>query len=83
MNREELLEEVEFTVTCKMRKRWAIQFLAMLKLMEYFGQVGSSRTVSFYSDGDGDFRPKFESSITFPEVEEALKTSTDNNFDAG
>ena len=30
----------------------------MLKLWEYLGNVGSSRKVSFYADGDGNFRPK-------------------------
>lgn len=53
-------EVVEFTVTCKMRRRWAQQFLGMLKTMQYLGSVGRSREVTMFADGDGDFRPQFE-----------------------
>ena len=49
-----------FTIKCQMEKRWVRHFLAMLKYMQQLGFLGSSRLVSFYSDGDGDFRPKFE-----------------------
>jgi hypothetical protein len=28
--------------------------------MQQLGGLGSSRKISFYSDGDGDYRPKFE-----------------------
>jgi hypothetical protein len=31
----------------------------LLKYIEYLGNVGGSRMISLYSDGDGDFRPKF------------------------
>lgn len=51
---------VSFTVQCEMEKRWVPQFLAMLKYMQQLGSQGSSRTVALYSDGDGDFRPKFK-----------------------
>ena len=30
----------------------------MLRLWEYLGNVGYSRKVSFYADGDGNFNPK-------------------------
>jgi len=40
-------------------ERWLPDFVAMLKAMEYCGSVGASRWVCLYSDGDGDFRPKF------------------------
>ena len=49
-----------FTIKCTMKDRWVPHFLAMLKYMAYLGRIGSSRMVSFYADGDGDFRPKFE-----------------------
>ena len=56
-------EEVEFTIKCKMKKRWVNHFMSMLRYMEYLGNVGSSRRVSLYADGDGVFRPKFETKI--------------------
>lgn len=43
-----------------MNERWIPYFLGMLKYMEHLGNIGSSRKVSIYSDGDGDFRPKFD-----------------------
>lgn len=52
-------DDIEFTITCKMRKRWVPHFLGMLKKMNYLGSVGSSRRIVFFADGDGDFRPKF------------------------
>lgn len=51
--------EVTFTITCTMVPRWIPYFRAMLKYMQQLGGQGSSRTVAIYSDGDGDFRPKF------------------------
>jgi hypothetical protein len=51
---------MKFTVTCEMKDRWVPHFLAMLKYMEQLGGLGGSRLVSFYADGDGDFRPKFK-----------------------
>ena len=57
---DDKFEEVTFHVKCTMRKRWASQFLGMLKMMQYLGGIGGSREVTFYADGDGDYRPKFE-----------------------
>lgn len=50
----------EFTIRVRMKKRWTPHFLAMLKTMQQYGSWGCSRMLSFYADGDGDFRPKFE-----------------------
>lgn len=50
---------MKFTIKCEMKDRWIPHFLAMLRYMEQLGKLGGSRMVSFYSDGDGDFRPKF------------------------
>jgi hypothetical protein len=50
----------EFVIRCRMRPRWVPHFLAMLKKMEQYGDLGCSRMISFYADGDGDFRPKFK-----------------------
>ena len=55
-------EQVEFTVTCRMRRRWARAFLSMLKYMQWCGDAGHSSYVGLYADGDGDFRPKFTES---------------------
>jgi hypothetical protein len=43
----------------------AIALTKMFKYMEYLGNTGSSRMCCFYSDGDGDFRPKV--TIDYPE----------------
>jgi len=43
----------------------AIALKKAFKYMELLGQVGSSRMVSIYSDGDGNFRPKV--TIDYPE----------------
>ena len=52
-------EETTFTIKCSMKQRWVPYFLGMLRYMEQLGGLGSSRKVTFYSDGDGDFRPNF------------------------
>lgn len=71
-----------FTITCTMNERWIPHFLGMLKLMERLGGLGSSRTVSFYADGDGDYRPKFEWNEKLPEPASPTKPN-DYMFDAG
>ena len=53
-------ETISFTIHCTMKRRWAAQFLGMLAKMQRLGGVGASRQITFFSDGDGDFRPKFE-----------------------
>ena len=53
-------EDLTFTITCTMRRRWAEQFLGLLKWWQMLGSIGSSRITLFFADGDGDFRPKFE-----------------------
>lgn len=55
-----MADDVRFTVTAEMGERWVPQFLGLLRDMQRCGQVGASRTLSFYSDGDGDYRPQFE-----------------------
>lgn len=49
----------EFSVKCKMNKRWIPYFVSFLKRMESDGNIGHSESIGFYADGDGDFRPKF------------------------
>lgn len=53
-------KEVEITIKAKMNERWVNDFLSMLKYMEACGDMGHSAIVGFYSDGDGDFGPKFD-----------------------
>lgn len=52
-------EEVEFTIKCKMPRRWARPFICMLDYMEHCGKIGHSTNVGLFADGDGDFRPSF------------------------
>jgi hypothetical protein len=77
-------EKCEFSIQCTMRKRWVPHFLAMLKYMQQLGGLGSSRMVSFYSDGDGDFRPKFIWENTLPSDATPIKNDDGHKtYDAG
>ena len=71
----------KFTVEVEMEERWVNHFMSMLREMEKLGITGSSQTVSLFSDGDGDFRPKFKADIDWEEVEPSDKTT--NHYDAG
>jgi len=76
--------DTEFTIRCKMRSRWVPHFLAMLKYMQYLGGVGSSRKVTFYADGDGDFRPTFEWDKNLPSDAKSIRDMQgDRTYDAG
>ena len=57
--------EFTFTITATMDKRWMNTFCSMLKYMEHCGDIGHSSSITFYSDGDGDFRPKFNIDCPF------------------
>ncbi len=52
-------ELTTITIRASMPTRWVPHFLGMLNRMEYLGNIGSSRRVSIFADGDGDFQPKF------------------------
>ena len=52
--------EVTFNIKVTIKERWINDFCSMLKQMESCGEIGHSSIIGFYSDGDGDFRPKFE-----------------------
>ena len=58
-------DNVKFTIECEMRQRWVNDFCSMLKYMESCGSAGHSAVIAFYSDGDGDFRPKFNINTEF------------------
>ena len=50
---------MDLTINFKdVSKAQAITLVKMAKIMEWCGQVGTSRNVTFFADGDGDFRPK-------------------------
>ncbi len=67
-----------------MKGRWVPHFLAMLKYMQSLGNLGSSRMISFYADGDGDFRPKFQWDENLPFDGEPIKDEDgDKTYDAG
>lgn len=53
-------KKVEFNIKVTMDERWVDDFCSMLYWMQRCGKSGHSSIVGFYSDGDGDFRPKFE-----------------------
>jgi hypothetical protein len=75
---------MKFVIHCEMKDRWVPHFLAMLKYMERLGGIGSSREVSFYADGDGDFRPKFKWSEHLPSDAKPVKDKDGDRFyDAG
>jgi hypothetical protein len=73
----------EFDVKCKMKARWVPHFLSMLAEMENLGDIGSSRFVSIFSDGDGDFRPKFSHRVQYDKVEANIGKGYAREFDAG
>lgn len=76
--------EVEFTIKVKMRRRWVSHFCSMLNYMEQLGNLGSSRKVGMFSDGDGDFRPKFKIDIPYKLVEPIDGEESGNHiYDAG
>jgi len=74
----------KFTIECEMKSRWVPHFLSMLKYMQQLGSLGSSRLISFYADGDGDYRPKFKWDETLPSKAEPIKDNDgDRTYDAG
>lgn len=78
-------EEVEFVVKCKMNKSCANEFLSFLATLSDNGKIGHSELIGFYSDGDGDFRPKFETNIKYNRKKPIKSRELDsiNFFDAG
>lgn len=58
-----------FNIQCTMEERWVDDFCSMLHKMQYFGNIGHSQMIGFYSDGDGDFRPEFKIDREFTETE--------------
>lgn len=73
----------KFVVECEMPERWVNEFCAMLKTMELYGTLGHSETVGIYSDGDGDFRPKFNIHTYFEKTNHVKKYRDATIYDAG
>ena len=73
----------KFTISVKMSERWIPSFISMLKYMEHLGNIGSSKTVSFYSDGDGDFRPVFSVNIKYETSDSKGDDCGNKLYDAG
>lgn len=72
----------EPTIKVRMNERWIPHFMSMLKYMEYCGKIGSSKEVGFYSDGDGDFNPEFDTDIEW-EIKEPVRGKENVLYDAG
>jgi len=61
----------------------AIALEDLFKTMEWCGNIGTSRWTSFYSDGDGNFRPKIlidGEKPKFTELIERDKLWKDNEY---
>jgi hypothetical protein len=80
-------EKVTFNVKCTMPKVWAIHFQSFLKEMENYGKLGHSGQISFFSDGDGNFRPNFKFSTEYGHIDglppRRINSKAETMFDAG
>jgi hypothetical protein len=80
-------KNMKITIECEMKDKWVPHFLGMLYHMEKLGKLGSSRRISIYADGDGDFRPRFkciQSSEPLPLPAKPVEEIDGNTiFDAG
>lgn len=73
------------TITASMEERWIPTFQRFLKELEKNGNIGHSEIVALYSDGDGDFRPKFEfeNEYEYNKVEPSVFNRFIKIYDAG
>jgi len=77
-------DKTQFTIECTMKSRWVPHFLAMLRHMQSLGSMGSSREVSIFADGDGDFHPKFNWNKSLKSDVKPIRDKDGNVlFDAG
>ena len=58
------MTEKTFNIKVTMDERWVDDFCSFLKYMGHCGKIGHSSLVSFFADGDGDFRPEFQFDIS-------------------
>lgn len=73
----------KFTIEVEMKERWVPHFMSMLKRMEYLGNIGASGNTGIFADGDGDFRPKFNTDIEWEEKEAIGGDDNNRLYDAG
>ena len=52
--------EKEIKIKMKLEEECIPTFIAFLEELEYNGNIGHSEIIGIFSDGDGNFRPKFE-----------------------
>lgn len=84
-----MAKQVTFNIECTMSERWVNDFCSLLRRMERDGSMGHSEIIGFYSDGDGDFRPKFsiaaeyEPQLGFTDKEKLREYHPAILFDAG
>ena len=73
-----------FTITCTMNEKWIPHFLGVLRRMQILGEIGSSRNITLFSAGAGDFKPKFEWNTELPIPSSPTKQSGgDTIFNVG
>lgn len=70
-----LNERVNLTVTMNVTVPQALTLQAMFEYWNTLASMGSSRMVTFYADGDGDFRPecKVSTDVPLPELTDELR----------
>lgn len=68
-------ETVNLTVSMKVTIPQALALKAMFEYWNQLSNLGSSREVAFYVDGDGNFHPqcKVTTDVELPELTEVLK----------
>jgi len=71
---------VTLNIKVTMKERWVDDFLSFLRYMETCGNLGHSAVLGFYSDGDGDFRPKFEFDREFNETTDQRYEETKERY---
>jgi hypothetical protein len=77
-------ETVNLTVSMKVTIPQALALKAMFEYWNQLSNLGSSREVAFYVDGDGNFHPqcKVTTDVELPELTDELKklpVKRDNN----
>lgn len=77
------MKDITFTITATMPEDWADYFCSFLKKMQVYGAIGHSGVLSFYADGDGDFRPKFEIEHEWNHVEPSTEQFSISIYDRG
>lgn len=71
----EMNKTVNFTVLMKVNISQALALKAMFEYWNQLSNLGSSREVAFYVDGDGNFHPQCEviTDVELPELTDELK----------